>query len=161
MGYMVDKIVTVMEKIREHYDHAFIITGSYLEKNEWNQLETRILSDNQISLLREVSEPLDWMRASDLFISNGGYNTLSEVVANNINAIVIPREISETEQNLHTQRFASEGYIRTFSLRESTITRLEQLVIEAMQYPIITSSCSVDYTGTNTVAKLIQDMLEN
>ena len=56
------------------------------------------------------------MKASDLFIGAGGYNTLAEVITTGANALIIPRQLNEQEQLIHAARLADMHVLRLASL---------------------------------------------
>jgi len=57
-----------------------------------------------------------WIKASDLFIGSGGYNSLAEVIATGANALIVPRHLNDREQELHATRLASLNALRIVHL---------------------------------------------
>ncbi len=57
-----------------------------------------------------------WIKASDLFIGSGGYNSLAEVIATGANALIVPRHLNDSEQELHATRLANLNILRIAGL---------------------------------------------
>src|SRR5258708_30864307 len=65
----------------------------------------------------KLLDPLPaWIKASDFFIGSGGYNSLAEVIATCANALIIPRQLNEREQELHAARLANLNILRVASM---------------------------------------------
>jgi predicted glycosyltransferase len=48
-----------------------------------------------------------WIKASNFFIGSGGYNSITEIIATGANALIIPRQLNEREQEIHATKLAN------------------------------------------------------
>ncbi|GAC1309462.1 MAG: hypothetical protein NVS3B14_08870 [Ktedonobacteraceae bacterium] len=76
-----------------------------------------------------------WMKACDLFIGAGGYNTLAEVITTGVNALIVPRQLNEQEQTMHATRLADMRVIRLTSLDTILPENISPLVERSLVEP--------------------------
>lgn len=76
-----------------------------------------------------------WMKASDFFIGSGGYNSLTEVIATGANALIIPRQLNEREQELHATRLANLNIFRIVNLETILSEDVNSLLEMCMKEP--------------------------
>ncbi len=101
-----------------------------------------------------------WIKASDFFIGSGGYNSLAEVVATGANALIIPRQLNEREQELHATRLANLNVLRVANLEtilSEDITRLLEICL-AEPFPY-NGNIKIATDGAQRSAKLIKAMI--
>src|SRR5207249_7486305 len=69
-----------------------LAAGPYLEANAYERLHAQVLWHPNWQWTR-LLDPLPlWIKASDLFIGSGGYNSLAEIIATGANALIIDRK---------------------------------------------------------------------
>jgi len=123
-----------LSHMRKHFDFAYLAAGPYLEADAYERLRLQVSEYPNWKWTR-LLDPLPlWMKASDLFIGAGGYNSLAEVIATGANALIIPRHLSDREQELHSQALADLGVLRVASLQmimsEDVTKLLEACLLE-------------------------------
>jgi predicted glycosyltransferase len=90
-----------------------------------------------------------------LSISQGGYNTLMEILATKANAIAVPYAGGhETEQTLRVKLLEERGLIRQIPEDQLTVERLAN-TIDAVVLQPINSSNRIDMGGAEKTAELI------
>jgi predicted glycosyltransferase len=150
-------ILEGLSNIRKHVDFAYLAAGPYLEADAYERLCVRITQHPNWKWTR-LLDPLPlWIKASDLFIGSGGYNSLAEVIATGANTLIIPRHLSDREQELHSLRLARMGVLRIASLQtilSEDITKLLEVCLlepypEKREVQIVTH-------GAQENARLIQ-----
>ena len=107
-----------------------------------------------------VSNMQTWMTASDLFIGAAGSSMLGEIISTSCNAIVIPRQIREIEQYIHSYELSKKGLLRVSSLKETCEGKLEKLILEAIKEPIDSSKHNINIDGLKNYPSLIQRKYE-
>ena len=101
-----------------------------------------------------------WMKASDLFIGSSGYNSLSEVLATNANALVIPRQLKEREQVLHAERLAKLHMLRLVSLETVLHENITALLVACLREPYpMHGQVRIATDGAQENARLIKAMI--
>ena len=121
---------------RSMFDRALLVPGPYLEPVDHRALTTRWAADPGIEVRAYEPDLAPWMRACDLFIGAGGVNMLGEILASATNALVVPRQVREIEQRVHTERLRNLGLVRTVGLPEALDGALTQQVTLALGEPL-------------------------
>ncbi len=94
-----------------------------------------------------------------LSISQGGYNTLMEILLTEANGIVVPYAGGhETEQTLRARLLAERGLIRQIPEEELTVVGLVNTINAAIERPIDGVN-AIDMDGANKTAELINDWI--
>jgi predicted glycosyltransferase len=100
------------------FDLAYLASGPYMEDDAYNRVKELTSNKNNI-IWTKFLDPLPvWMKASDLFIGSGGYNTLAEVISTDVNALIIPRQLYEKEQVIHCGILNQMNLIRVLPYEE-------------------------------------------
>jgi predicted glycosyltransferase len=105
-------ILRSLSKIRDRFDFACLSAGPYLEADAYESLRTQVSQHPNWTWTRLLDPLPAWIKASDFFIGSGGYNSLAEVIATGANALIIPRQLNEHEQELHATRLANLNILR-------------------------------------------------
>src|SRR5205807_10395670 len=101
-----------------------------------------------------------WMKASDLFIGSGGYNSLSEVLATGANALIIPRQLNEREQVIHTTRLSDLHMLRQVSLETVLSEDITLLLVTCLREPYpMRGQIRIATDGAEQNAHLIETMI--
>ncbi len=148
-----------LSRIQKRFDFAYLASGPYLEADAYESLRLQS-SEYPHWTWTKLLNPLPlWIKASDLFIGSGGYNSLAEVIATGANALIIPRHLNDREQELHATRLASLNILRITTLekilREDITGLLEACLAEPYPYdhPI-----KIATNGATQSAKLIAEL---
>jgi len=105
-------ILRSLSKIQDRFDFACLSAGPYLEAEAYERLRTQVSQHPNWTWTRLLDPLPVWIKASDFFISSGGYNSLAEVIATGANALIIPRQLNEREQELHAISLANLNILR-------------------------------------------------
>lgn len=89
---------------------SLIITGPFMPKKDRGKIRERAKVYG-IKTLPFHPRLEELMQAADLMISMGGYNTICEILTQQIPALIIPRETPRQEQLIRAQRLKKEGLI--------------------------------------------------
>ncbi len=129
-------ILNGLKKNSEYYDEAYIITGPYLESEDFIKLKELEHEVKGVHVIRYVNNMQTWMSASDLFIGAAGSNMIGEVLATSCNAILIPRQVREVEQHVHSKILSDKGIIRMCELQDVLEGKINRVIYEGLTEPI-------------------------
>ncbi len=152
-------ILQALTNINKRFDFAFLAAGPYLEAAAYERLRMQV-SEHPNWTWTKLLDPLPtWIKASDFFIGSGGYNSLAEVITTGTNALMIPRQLHEREQELHVTKLANLHILRTASLErvlsEDLSTFLEMCLAEPFPRD---QQAKVATDGARRSARLIEAM---
>jgi predicted glycosyltransferase len=101
-----------------------------------------------------------WIKASDFFIGSGGYNSLAEVIATSANALIIPRQLNEREQELHATRLANLNILRIANLETILSQDLNSLLEICLSEPYpFDQNIKIATDGAQQSARLIESII--
>ena len=149
-----------LSKIQKHFDFAFLSAGPYLESSAFERLQTQISQRSNWTWTRLLDPLTSWIKASDLFIGSGGYNSLAEIIATDANALIIPRQLNELEQEIHSKKLADLQILRIANmdtiLHNGTSSLLEMCLKEP--YPQ-NHKITISTDGAQHSAHFIQNLI--
>ncbi len=109
-------ILRSLAKIQDRFNFACLSAGPYLEVDAYERLRTQVSQYPNWTWTRLLDPLPAWIKASDFFICSGGYNSLAEIITTGANALIIPRQLNELEQELHATRLANLNILRIAQL---------------------------------------------
>ncbi len=104
-----------------------IITGPFLGEEKRKHLAQKA-EGLPVRLEEFVPDLTPHLHESDLVISMGGYNTITEILAQARKALIIPRIFPRTEQLIRAQKLSKTGLVNYISPQELTVGRLYETV---------------------------------
>jgi predicted glycosyltransferase len=147
-------------KIQKRFDYAYLCAGPYLEADAYERLQTQVSQHPGWTWTRFLNPLPAWIKASDLFIGSGGYNSLAEVIATGANALIIPRQLNEREQELHATKLANLNILRIASMHTVLNTDLSLLLEMCLQEPFPQDHTpTIAINGAQQSAQLIQELI--
>jgi len=96
-----------LSNIPRLFDYAYLSAGPYLEIDAYERLQTQVSQHSNWTWTRLLNPLPAWIKASDLFIGSGGYNSIAEIISTGANALIIPRQLNEREQEIHATKLAN------------------------------------------------------
>lgn len=154
------KILEALSLCESSFDKCFFITGPYLEYESKIKLKQIQEVNPKISVIEYVNNMQKWMTASDLFIGAAGSSMLGEIISTSCNAIVIPRQVREIEQYVHSCELSKRNIVRMSSLTETLDGKLNTLISEALENPLDSSNHSIKINGLKDYSTLIKSLYE-
>ena len=142
-----------LERMSQRFDLGYFAAGPYLEAGAYEQLRQRIALHPGWTWARLLDPLPVWMAASDLFIGSGGYNSLAEVMSMRANALIIPRQLKEREQALHTAKL---GMVRVADLETMVQSDISALLEMCLQEPYPLGNMRIATDGAQRNAQLIK-----
>jgi predicted glycosyltransferase len=89
---------------------SMIITGPFMTDDHWKRFRN-VARDLPVNIIRFVASTRPFLLRSDLVISSGGYNTITDVLSYARRALVIPRIKYRKEQYLRARRLSDLGVV--------------------------------------------------
>jgi predicted glycosyltransferase len=149
-----------LETIAALFDVAYLVAGPYLEADAYQRLRNVVALHPSWHWTRLLDPLPVWMQASDLFIGSGGYNSLSEVLATDTNALIIPRQLNEREQLLHATSLAKLHALRLLDLETALHENIAPILEMCLREPFPDGrALSIKTDGAATNARLIEELL--
>lgn len=153
-------VLQALERIPQAFDLAYFAAGPYLEADAYTRLQSAVSRHPNWQWTRLLDPLPVWMKASDLFIGSGGYNSLSEVLATGANALIIPRQLNEREQMLHATSLANLQALRLLDLETALHGNIAPTLEMCLREPFPTMGQLPIKTGGATInARLIEKLL--
>lgn len=154
-------ILRSLYELRKRFDYAYLSAGPYLEADAYERLHSQVSYYPNWTWTRLLNPLPSWIKASDFFIGSGGYNSLAEVVATGANALIVPRQLNEREQELHATRLASLNILRVASIETILSKELSPLLEMCLAEPYTCESkIKIDTDGAERSARLIKALIE-
>ncbi|MFC8538540.1 glycosyltransferase family protein [Streptomyces sp. NPDC057249] len=135
-GHIWSAIARALRVNRRAYDRAVLVTGPYLEQDTLREVREQVKDLEGVRVVVYDEELPQAMKGADLFIGAAGSNMVSEVLSVGANAILIPRQLRESEQSIHAGLLRQRGLVRTAGLREVLDGALDALVGEGLAAPL-------------------------
>ncbi|HEY6287252.1 MAG TPA: glycosyltransferase, partial [Ktedonobacteraceae bacterium] len=128
-------ILGSLPKIQKQFDYAYLSAGPYLETDAYERLRTQVSQHPNWTWTRLINPLPAWIKASDFFIGSGGYNSLAEIIAMGANALIIPRQLNEHEQEIHATKLANLNVLRIVHLETILSEDLNSLLEMCLKEP--------------------------
>ncbi len=161
-GYtFIEKAIKILGEIENSLISSMqilIVTGPYMPDNEKKLLEKICLEYLELSDFRietYLNEYNEILQRSDLFIGMGGYNTLVQIIASKIPALILPRIFPETEQLVHTQKLAKLVDFIFIDDGTKAINELAKVCINLIQLTAPTNDGALNLFGAENTAKFL------
>ncbi|MFN7730408.1 MAG: amino acid adenylation domain-containing protein [Pirellula sp.] len=132
-----------------------IFAGLFAEKGQYEALE-QMLQGGPFQLRRFGNDFLNWMRHSDLSISQAGYNTTMNVLETRTRAILAPNRVM-TDQTKRARTLGERGLIDVIDIETITPEQLSSRILTAFsrQRP----EHSIDTNGAQRTCDIIDSLL--
>ncbi|MER6523258.1 glycosyltransferase [Streptomyces sp. NPDC001553] len=139
-GDLWQALSTALAGHRHHFDRALLVPGPYLEPTDLDALRRFWAGQDKngpdVTIASYQEELPTWMRAADLVLGAAGSNMLGEILATGANALVIPRQLREIEQQVHSDRLQQRGLLRQVPLTAALSGALTGALHEAFTDPL-------------------------
>lgn len=123
---------------------------------------SRLMALRSETVTVEISRPNlpELMSRAALSISQGGYNTVMEILATGVPSIVVPFEEGvETEQRLRADLLEAAGRLSVISADKLGLEAFETAIRKELARPDIAEN-QIDIEGGQGTARIVRDLLE-
>ena len=153
-------ILRSLSKIQKQFDYAYLSAGPYLEIDAFERLQAQVSQHPNWIWTRLLNPLTAWIKASDLFIGSGGYNSLAEIIATGANSLIIPRQLNEREQEIHTTKLYNLNVLRIANLDTILNHDLSSLLETCLKEPYPQDhTITIATDGAQQSARLIEALI--
>ena len=153
---LLNKIIAVSRRIHRGFKAFFLIsTGPSIANKSFAALEKLCKSRKYITLKKFIPDLHDIASASDIYLTMGGYNSINNILARKINAIVFPRKTDQEQKtrcNIYKNSFGIMDY--KFDTSETIYKEIKKRLTKRIPFE---SLC--DFNGAPKTARLIHAAL--
>ena len=134
-----------------------LLAGANLPEPEFRSLAARAPDGVSVERFRPDFRRL--LRSARLSISQGGYNTVMEVLDAGVRAVVVPYAGGlETEQTLRASLFAARGLVEVVGEEELGAESIAGAVSRALAKPPPGGLAGVDTSGAAATARVLREL---
>ena len=135
-----------------------LLAGSNLPEDDFRSLAARAPAGVAVERFRPDFAMI--LRRARLSISQGGYNTLMEVLDAGLRAVVVPYAGGlETEQTLRANLLSARGLVEVVSEDELGVESLAAAVERALAKPRPVGLAGIDTLGAGATARILRELL--
>ncbi len=143
-----------------------LITGPYLPEEVRADLEREtavlepVAARPAVVLDRFRDDFSSLLQGAALSVSQAGYNTMLDVVASGVRAVVVPYEGSGDEQPLRARILAERGLFQVVPEAELSPGRLAEAMQEALAAPSVQAQHGLNLDGASRSAEILTEMVD-
>jgi predicted glycosyltransferase len=143
-----------------------VLTGPYLPPPDYAALEAAAgalppLAGRPAVIVERFRPDLAaWLRGAALSVSQAGYNTVLDVLAAGVPAVVVPYEGSGDEQPLRARLLAERGLLRVVDERELSPARLAAAMEAALTAPAGPPRPALDLDGARRAVTILRALVD-
>jgi predicted glycosyltransferase len=154
--HLVEAVIAAAGLLRNELPHHFeIFTGPFMPDADYARLAGKAAEFANVTLSRFTPDLPGEMRRADLSVSMGGYNTIMDVLAANVRALVYPEVGNgDNEQRVRAAKLAAMGAIEMLETSELIPDLLATRITGALNKPA--SKISLDMNGAEGTRRMIQ-----
>ncbi|AFY02370.1 glycosyltransferase family protein [Bdellovibrio bacteriovorus] len=115
--------------------NSYVLTGPFANPESVKALQAIEVRLPQLSVKEFVSDSFSVFQQSDLVVSMGGYNTMTELVSMGQKPIILPRVKPRKEQLIRASVFQKRGLCDFLAPEALTPESLEQLITQRLSSP--------------------------
>jgi predicted glycosyltransferase len=136
-----------------------VVAGPFCDESTWRQLVDAARPHPLIRLRRTVTDLCGEMAASQLSISQCGYNTALDIVQSRVPALVVPfAERGETEQTDRARRLKELGLLNVLDAADLTPTALGAAIEETLEFQ--PAAVALDVDGGRRTTRLLKSLAD-
>lgn len=158
----------VLEQYLEMHDYyptslplkSVLITGPFMPKKEREKIK-RHAKQHGIKTLPFHPRMEEMIRAADIVISMGGYNTLCEILTQQTPSLIIPRETPRKEQLIRAKQLKERGLIDYLRWSEVNPQLLREKIFALLENKELKKAMkNFQLTGLDTMRKRLDSFRE-
>lgn len=155
--HFLDNVESLAQKISFK---SVIICGPEMSAEARDRLAKIAQIYPQVVWLEFTDDLIGYIRAADLVIAMGGYNTVTEILSCQKKAIIIPRINPVQEQLIRAQRLKNLGLLQYIHPQYLNSNILQQLIIEQLNQSCRSEpTISLDFNGLSRIETEIKQIV--
>jgi len=138
-----------------------VVMGPFLSGRRQSEIASRFNElDHEVELIGFTNEMERCLQEATAVIAMGGYNSVMEILAAGLPALVVPREFPRREQRLRAERISPHANMQVALADKDLPDHMARFVDEAMQQPDrVQTRLRLD--GLKTVTSEIMGLIRN
>lgn len=137
--------------------HGVLVTGTMMPEPQRLRLKKLAVGFPEKTVVEFVAEPLKLLRYASRVIAMGGYNTLTEILAFNKTALIVPRIAPRQEQWIRATKLAALGLIDALHPTHLTQERLGDWLKQPRHF--VNPREKLNFDGLEKVAVSVRQIL--
>jgi predicted glycosyltransferase len=138
--------------------HGVLVTGPFMPEAARIHIETLAAMRSDVHLLPYATEPTQLLAQAERVIAMGGYNSVSEILAFEKRALIVPRGQPRREQLIRAERLARLNLLTMLQSSELTPTALSRWLAREVPPPQV--YCQIDLGGLDRLPALLHTLLD-
>jgi predicted glycosyltransferase len=153
--HLLDALISAAAVLEHDLPHQFeIFTGPFMAEHDYARLAARVADLRNVTLSSYTPDLAGHLSRSDLSVSMGGYNTVMDVLAANVRALVYPViGNGDNEQRVRAEKLAASGALEIIETADLLPERLAGKIRAALQRAA--QPVSLDMDGARKTRELI------
>jgi len=160
-AHIADAFLSAMNVLCARGWSGILITGPYMASKEVDRLRGHAAT-RTVPVLRMVDDLPSYLAAADAVVCMGGYNTVCEVLALAVPAVIVPRTEPRQEQRMRAARLGARGLVRWLEpdgLTSSVLTGSIESIAALPRIELAARISSIQHRGIQTSAGLLAALL--
>ncbi len=137
---VIGNYLNMLQKYKGEIDFVTeIVTGPFLPESEWQRLIGQS-NDLPVKIYRFLPSTIPYLEGSDLVISTGGYNSVTQILQFARKAVVIPRVLHRKEQLIRAKKLSEEGllsYLLPDQVNANNLFESVSLALSEKKQPLV------------------------
>ncbi len=161
-SYFMDKFIDAVKILKDSMNFkAVVSTGPFMQKEQVRLLQKKA-AGLPIFVRRIGQDSIKYLRRADLVVAMAGYNTTSEIMRFQKNAIIVPRPGPSAEQTMRTSILTERGVIHSIHPKDLTAESFAAMVAERLEKGNTMNIDRLpDMDGSSNVASLLLSALDS
>lgn len=113
--------------------NSYVLTGPFANPDSVKELQNLQKENSSLMVKDFISDPFSVFQQSDLVVSMGGYNTMTELVSMGQKPIILPRVKPRKEQLIRAEVFHQRGLCDYLAPEDLSVESLSQLIQKRLQ----------------------------
>jgi UDP-glucuronate 4-epimerase len=130
-AFIAHSFISAIELLSRHGWSGLLITGPYMASEDVDRLS----QVTGVSVLRMVDDVPKYVAAADAVVCMGGYNTVCEVLALAVPAVIVPRTQPRQEQLIRVERLGARGLVHWMHPSSLSPRVLAENIVELAEQP--------------------------
>jgi len=111
---------------------AVVVTGPYMPADQRQRLERSVATRPDRRVVEFVPDTGGLIAEAAAVVAMGGYNTVCEILASGVPALIVPRTVPRREQQIRAERLEALGVVETCPVAGLTPQRISRWVDTAL-----------------------------
>lgn len=151
---LINQVLEVIDNKELAFDKAFVFLGPYINKKDISKPNRKDIEINEFT-----AKMLDYMRACDVFIGAGGYNTICEVLKCQCKSILFNRHGHSSEQSMHIKQLEKLNIVKGIYEDEVFNHKLSIVIRELLNGMELNTFLGL-YNSAEVIPRLIKEYVK-